>query len=156
MIALDGGEDGGYRFDDMAELSRKARLDFGASIEWIDPQRAAGVTGWSAFDGGAVPAWIRDWLDPEAIGSLAQIHRDGTLCAALARVRYHGSAEVSWLLLIKPCMGPAQSSLDLRCYAQNHPQFPNQPTVDQFFDDEQWESYRLLGELCGGAVLRQP
>jgi hypothetical protein len=156
MIALDGGEDGGYRFDDMAELSRKARLDFGASIEWVDPQRSGGVTGWAAFDGGAVPTWIREWFDPEAIGSLAQIHRDGTLCAALARVRYHGSAEVSWLLLIKPCMGPTGASLDLRCYAQNHPQFPNQSTVDQFFDDEQWESYRLLGELCGEAVLMRP
>jgi choline dehydrogenase-like flavoprotein len=155
MIALDGAEDGGYRFDDMAEISRKARLDFGARIEWIDPQRA-GVTGWAAFDGGAVPAWVRDWFDPEAIGSLAQIRREGTACAALARVHYPGTTEVSWLLLIKPCLGPAGSSLDLRCYAQNHPQFPNQPTVDQFFDDEQWESYRLLGELCGDAVFRRP
>src|SRR4029078_1118699 len=134
------------RFDDMAEISRKARLDFGASIEWIDPQRG-GATGWAAFDGGAVPAWIRDWFDAQAIGSLAQIRRDGTACAALARVRYPGTDEVSWLLLIKPCLGPAGASLDLRCSAQNHPQFPNQSTVDQFFDDEQWESYRLLGEL---------
>jgi hypothetical protein len=155
MIALDGGEDANYRFDDVAEISRKARLDFGASIDWIDPQRTT-ATGWAAFDGGSVPAWIRDWFDPEAIGSLAQIRREGTHCAALARVQYPGATPVSWLLLIKPCLGPASTSLDLRCYAGSHPQFPNQPTVDQFFDDEQWESYRLLGELCGDAVLRRP
>jgi hypothetical protein len=33
--------------------------------------------------------------------------------------------------------------------------FPHEPTSDQFFDEEQWESYRALGEhemslLCGG------
>jgi hypothetical protein len=74
----------------------------------------------------------------------------------LARVHYPGTEQISWLLLIKPCLGPAQKSLDLRCYADNHPQFPNQPTVDQFFDDAQWESYRQLGELCGDAVLKRP
>jgi hypothetical protein len=156
MIALDGSEDGGYRFDDMAELSRRARLDFGASIEWIDRQRGGAVTDWAAFADGAVPDWIRDWFDPEAIGTLAQIRRDSTVCAALARVHYPGTTQVSWLLLIKPCLGPASSSLDLRCYAQNHPQFPNQPTADQFFDDAQWESYRLLGEICGESVFRRP
>jgi hypothetical protein len=155
MIALDGGEDGSYRFDDMAELSRKARLDFGASIEWIDPQRGT-ATEWEAFDGGAVPPWIREWFDATAIGSLTQIRRDGTACAALARVRYAGATQVSWLLLIKPCLGPASQSLDLRCYAQNHPRFPNQTTTDQFFDDAQWDSYRLLGEFCGDAVLKRP
>ena len=26
-----------------------------------------------------------------------------------------------------------------------HPDFPQQPTADQFYDEAQWESYRKLG-----------
>jgi hypothetical protein len=44
--------------------------------------------------------------------------------------------------------------LDVRCYSERHAAFPNESTFDQFLDDDQWESYRVLGELAGKAVLR--
>ncbi|MBI3694113.1 MAG: hypothetical protein HY238_04645, partial [Acidobacteria bacterium] len=31
-------------------------------------------------------------------------------------------------------------------YAAEHPDFPQQPTSDQFFDEAQFESYRRLGQ----------
>ena len=62
----------------------------------------------------------------------------------------------NWLVLVKPCLAAAPASLDLRCYAASHQGFPNQSTLDQFFDDQQWESYRLLGQLTGEALLRRP
>src|SRR5690606_23373213 len=37
MIAADGSEDPDHAFEEMAELTRRARLDFGALIEWIEP-----------------------------------------------------------------------------------------------------------------------
>jgi hypothetical protein len=37
-------------------------------------------------------------------------------------------------------------SADILQYQRTHPDFPNEPTEDQFFDEEQWESYRRLGE----------
>src|SRR5690606_4548232 len=155
MIAVDGSEDPGYRFDEMAELSRRARLDFGAVIEWLEPPQGAGHGDWHALDpSGEVPQWIRDWLHPQALGSLAQIRRDAGPGAALARVRHPGTQRVNWLVLVKPSLGPATASLDLRCYADAHPEFPNQSTFDQFFDDTQWESYRLLGEKAGEALFK--
>jgi hypothetical protein len=42
-----------------------------------------------------------------------------------------------------------QASLDLRQYQATHPAFPQEPTADQFFDDQQWESYRKLGQQAG-------
>jgi hypothetical protein len=33
----------------------------------------------------------------------------------------------------------------IRRYRLNHPDFPHQPTLDQFFDEEQFEAYRQLG-----------
>jgi choline dehydrogenase-like flavoprotein len=155
MIAVDGSEDPGYRFDEMALLSRRVRLDFGATIEWIDPAREGGATGWSAFSAAPdIPAWIRAWLDPAALGPLSAIRRDAAAGAALARVRYPGVQKVSWLVLLKPSLGPAHGSLDLRCYAENSPGFPNQTGFDQFFDDQQWESYRMLGQAGGDALFR--
>ena len=50
------------------------------------------------------------------------------------------------LLVIKPRLtqdGPA----DLIRYFTDNPQFPQQTTLDQFFDEAQWESYYELGRL---------
>jgi len=157
MIAVDGSEDSAYRFDEMAQLSRRVRLDFGASIEWLDPVREGGARGWEVFaDAEGIPAWVRNWFDPEALGALSAIRRDAGKGAALARIRYPGTSRTSWLVLVKPCLAAAPASLDLRCYAASHQGFPNQSTLDQFFDDQQWESYRLLGQLTGEALLRRP
>lgn len=37
------------------------------------------------------------------------------------------------------------TSVDIREYAKSNPEFPNQSTGDQFFDEAQFESYRKLG-----------
>jgi hypothetical protein len=141
----------------MAELSRRVRLDFGATIEWVAPDRTNGAAGWTAFKAtGAIAEWVKEWFEPDALGALEDIRRTTGAGAALARVRYPDSARVSWLVLLKPCLGPVAASLDLRCFAGNHPRFPNQSTYDQFFDDRQWESYRLLGEISSEALLRRP
>ncbi len=179
MIAIDGSEDPDYRFAEMAELSRRARVDFGATIEWLEPVPEEGGSSrimergrrdddartaervaeahWRALDAaGEVPDWIRDWLSAAAIGAPRQINRLAGPCAALARVRYRDASRVSWLVLLKPSLAVAAASLDLRVYAQSQPQFPNQSTFDQFFDDTQWENYRLLGETAGEVLFRSP
>ena len=45
---------------------------------------------------------------------------------------------------------------DVKQYAALELEFPHQPTLDQFFDESQFESYRRLGqhiieEICGAA-----
>src|SRR5205085_12693867 len=42
---------------------------------------------------------------------------------------------------------------DLRNYAATHPPFPHHGTADQFFDEDQFESYRALGHHIGVAVF---
>ncbi|MBI3936879.1 MAG: hypothetical protein HY323_07870, partial [Betaproteobacteria bacterium] len=34
-----------------------------------------------------------------------------------------------------------------------HPEFPDQPTLDQFFDEAQFEAYRALGHQIGDDVF---
>ena len=58
------------------------------------------------------------------------------------------------LVFVKPRL-TQQASLDLVQYQATHPAFPQEPTADQFFDDEQWESYRQLGMSLGESMLGQ-
>jgi hypothetical protein len=46
-------------------------------------------------------------------------------------------------------------------YAIRHPEFPHEPTSDQFFNESQFESYRALGShiietLCADAHVLKP
>lgn len=159
IIAIDGGEDEPYRFDDLAILTRQARLDFGAEFRWLDPSgpRARGKASWEPFDevfGRGVPEPIRSFVDPDAVGALSDLKRDGRYCSALAHIAYGDDrTRESWLLLLKANLAP-ELPLDVRNYAARHDAFPNQSTADQFFKDEQWESYRALGECAGAWVFR--
>jgi hypothetical protein len=41
---------------------------------------------------------------------------------------------------------PADAPFEVLRYAEEHPTFPHQSTANQFFDERQFEAYRLLGE----------
>ncbi len=97
--------------------------------------------------------WIRDWIDPDTLGTLNEIKRKGQYHAALARVTYDGSTDVSWILLLKPSLSNWLTQ-DVLNYADTNDAFPQQPTFDQVFDDIQWESYRALGQQITKAVIR--
>ena len=65
----------------------------------------------------------------------------------MARVIYNsppGSPE-SRLLYIKATLTGDEPE-DLVEYHKNHSAFPQQSTLDMFFDEAQWESYRKLGQ----------
>jgi hypothetical protein len=73
----------------------------------------------------------------------------------IATIRYPELLEHdSKLIYLKPCLLPENPS-DVRAYANAHVSFPHEATLDQFFTESQFESYRALGEfqaerLCGG------
>ena len=41
----------------------------------------------------------------------------------------------------------------VRKYRQTHPVFPQEPTSDQFFSEEQFEAYRKLGQNMADQLL---
>jgi len=76
--------------------------------------------------------------------------------AALARV-IHGDADDvdaprSWLVYVKATLMGDEPE-DVCHYHRGHPDFPQETTLDQFFDEAQWESYRRLGQHVGHRVL---
>jgi hypothetical protein len=165
MIVCDNGADVERSFDDLGGLVRKARLDFGAQIRFLERKDlAAGQY-------------------PKVIGSLADLGFCGLLeetltlpahaalkdaddrprvtrYATLASVTYddeprdeHGKPKHQrWLLILRPAVLGGEP-LDVLNYQVSNPDFPQQSTGDQFFDEAQWEAYRQLGEHMATQVL---
>jgi hypothetical protein len=73
----------------------------------------------------------------------------------VARVRYADTGQTSVLLLIKPTICGDELAPE-RNYGALNPDFPQQSTIDQFFDEAQWESYRALGETIATALFSTP
>ena len=137
MVVADCGADPEYRFDDLENLVRKARIDFGAELQFLRPRTDAALP--------APPAALR------AFGALGDLSAtDSSACLALARVGY-ASGRQGLLVVVKPnlCDG---LPVDLLNFAAANPAFPQQTTADQFFDEAQWESYFQLGQSLGRSL----
>lgn len=146
IVVVDGEEDANYTYEGFANLVRKARLDFKAEIAVIgdmpaDPNAPPSVFG------------TLDQLAPAKAGPDAGF---SPRRAVLAEVRYDGAdAPGSLLVYLKPTIC-REDPIDLREYHARNQPFPHQPTLDQFFDETQWESYRKLGEVIGRRVFTGP
>jgi hypothetical protein len=150
IVCADCGADPDYRFDDVQNLVRRARIDLGAEIEFLDE------------------AALRDFVTQAFAGRADALRYFGTIeqfraadtrgdrCALVARVRYapdaQGLARGALLVIVKPTL-VGFAPIDVKLYAQARPEFPQQSTGDQFFDEAQWESYRKLGQAIGARLF---
>ncbi len=152
IILSDAGCDVRYEFGDLENLVRKARIDFGAEIDFYTAEEAAKLFGSEAGD--------LTVLSPE---HMANNHTcRGVL---LARIRYRERPgqpladgrlgptvrPEGTLLVVKPNLHD-ELNVDVLAYAQKRPDFPHESTADQSFDEAQWESYHRLGEDFGRAM----
>ncbi len=139
IVVSDNGCDGKYQFNDLATLIRLIRIDFKARIELV-----------TDFAGSEELAQIfgndRELREAQAGAS--------SRCALLFNVTYPEREDLParHLIVLKPRL-IAGAPLDVTEYQQRHAAFPQQSTVDQFFDEAQWESYRKLGLEIGTLVF---
>lgn len=127
IVVCDGGADPDYEFQDLAGLVRKVRNDFGVRIE-IDPSPLAppGTDGHSTWH-----------------CTVGKIHY-GDVDRPKTAVPADDDGYTGTLVYLKASLTGDETS-DILNYADEHPQFPHQTTVDQFFNESQFESYRALG-----------
>jgi len=133
IVVSDAGADPDYRFDDLGNAVRKVRIDLGIPIEF--PQMP-------------IHKWKRDGSRTPA---------NGPYCA-LGRIAYSAvdeGAPDGLIIHFKPVLCGNEPA-DVLEYAARSEAFPQEPTLDQFFGESQFESYRKLGEhavrcACGGA-----
>lgn len=135
IIMCDDGADPKRFLDDYGNLVRKARTDFETKLEIVAPgdDRFPKVPGLEEFFGS-----MRNLCVTEKTG-FSKRH------AILVHVEYTLSGGVGWLIVLKPGL-TGDEPADVINYWRNNPDFPQEPTSDQFYDEAQWESYRRLGQ----------
>ena len=136
IVVADCGADPEYKFEDVENLTRKAKIDYSADIEFVDP------SGLRALNN-VQEAALKCVGTRETIGTSA-----GAQFLLLARIHYKDPKKTGLLIVVKPRI-LSSLPLEVAGYAQRNPFFPQQPTGDQFFDEEQWEAYHQLGLRIG-------
>jgi hypothetical protein len=133
IVLVDCGADASRTFTDLGNLARRVRIDFGAEID-ID---------------------LAD-LGPTDPKSCRNPFVVGTILYSSAYLREIGDPTPddpsAYLVVIKPSVIGYEPA-DVRQYGFQHQPFPQQSTVDQFFDEAQFESYRRLGVHCAECAL---
>ena len=151
--------DGGH-FDNLAlyELVRRHCRYIIVSDAGADPD--------VAFDDfGSVVRRVREDFGVNIEINLRPLRPDGDGLSeqhvAVGTIDYGGVVDRGVLIYLKPSL-TGDEPVDVRQYRRRNPAFPHESTVDQFFDEAQWESYRQLGDhvastcfavLCRRAAL---
>ena len=123
IVATDAGADPKYQFNDIGNAVRKIRIDLGIPIEFSSMPIAP-------FQG-TDSANVRYCC----IGKIRYSAVDGP------------GAPDGTLVCFKPVL-TGREPRDVLHYHSQSPQFPQEPTSDQFFGETQFESYRQLGEFA--------
>jgi hypothetical protein len=128
IVVVDATCDGGFDHADLHNAVRKIKVDFGIPIEL--PPTLPGQPG---------PGWKQRLV--------------------IGRIRYSALGDDypdGVLICLKPILtGDEPASLTHYAATSRHRgnTFPHHSTADQFFNETQFESYRLLGEVSGRELL---
>ncbi|MEO5337740.1 MAG: patatin-like phospholipase family protein [Magnetospirillum sp. WYHS-4] len=134
ILAIDGEEDGNYTFEGLANAVRLARIDFGIMID-IDVEHLRPGPGPEVAE--RRPCWDRE--------GMSQVH------FAVGTIHYR-EGRTGLLLYVKSSL-TGDEDIHIQEYRCKNPDFPHQTTMDQFFDEAQFEAYRALGHHVGKEVF---
>jgi hypothetical protein len=115
ILCVDGEQDASYHFQGLITVARHAQIDLGIRI-----------------------APDLDDLRPDPKTGLSRTH------FAFCRIEYPENGAIGLMLYIKLSLTGNEDEL-IKRYNIMHAEFPHQSTLDQFFDQEQFEMYRRLG-----------
>lgn len=126
IVVSDAGADPKCTLEDLGNAVRKISIDFGVKIDF---QRIR----------------VRKRSDAAAAGVYCAI---GDIC--------YPEGVKGRIIYVKPGFYGTEEPADVRAYAAAHAKFPHETTLNQWFGEAQFESYRSLGayvieEMCKGA-----
>ena len=134
ILLCDAGADPDFGLVELGNLVRKVRIDLGVRIDIdVDALRPHGAN--------------RNAASHIAVGKIryGDVDRQpGTAEANEDDDRFDAAADEGLLVYIKPGL-TGDEPPDLQNYSKLHPTFPHEATLDQFFTESQFESYRSLG-----------
>ena len=123
IVISDAEEDGGYSFESLAGLIRKC---------WIDFQVVIDIN-------------VADIQKRDSDGY-------GKAHFAIGSVKYPDRDQTATLIYLKSSL-TGDEATDIGQYRKKQPTFPQESTQEQFFSEDQFESYRRLGEHVGHAAF---
>ena len=128
IVLLDCGADPGPCFADLGDAIRRCRIDFGAEISlgvqgFLDHTPNNGLATRHVTVGKIL--YRREHWDQLGLASQSDADRTGIIV---------------W---VKPAV-TTEDAADVRQYKLENPNFPHQTTIDQWYDEAQFESYRKL------------
>lgn len=129
IVVSDAGQDGDFKFGDLGGAIRKIRIDFGIPITF-----EKGVHIYSRKE-----------------------KKKGYYCA-IGNIEYScvdGAGTDGTLIYIKPAFY-GDEPRDVYQHAVGNEAFPHDPTADQWFDESQFESYRILGSYAISRMWGHP
>jgi hypothetical protein len=129
IVVVDAGADGKMNFADLGNAIRKCYTDLRIEID-IDVNR----------------------IDPLRETGFSQAH---CVTGKILYGKVDLGAPDGTLLYIKPSLTGTELA-DVLNYRKTDPNFPHQATVDQWFDETQFESYRSLGYRIGAVAFGEP
>jgi hypothetical protein len=138
IIVCDGSADPKYGFEDLANAIEKVRADFGALV-LFDSADMETLTPKSVIETG------------EDAGSKVSYAERGYL---IGRVIYKDRAKATLIYLTTSFF--KEVSADLYAYRKAHHEFPDEPTSDQFFGEQQFEASRELGYQLSYRLMHDP
>ncbi len=128
IVVVDAGADGQFDFSDLGNAIRKCATDLSVDVE-IDVGKIDLLKGSDFSEAHCVTGRIR----------YDKIDQDGA---------------IGTLLYIKPSLRGKEFA-DILNYRKINKTFPHQSTLDQWFDETQFETYRSLGYNIGKIVMEQ-
>lgn len=127
IVVTDAAADGAYRFDDLAMAVRKIAVDFGVNID--------------------IPENALNAIRPPEGSPFSAAHW------AFGRINYP-DGDPGYLIYVKNSID-ADAPIDIRQYRDANPAFPHESTADQWFDEDQFEAYRHLGQTIAEALCQK-
>lgn len=137
IVVTDVGADGSYQFDDLAMLVRKLSVDFGVELQ-IDEAALDQIR----------PPCTKPGADPDKSSCFSAKHW------AFGRICYPDGSEPGYLIYVKSSL-TQDAAVDIRQYRDAHPAFPHESTADQWFDEDQFEAYRHLGQCIAEQLFHR-
>lgn len=143
IIIGDGEADPNLHFNGLATLIRYARIDLGIDID-INPDSIRLDKSKAAVDKGEGNLSIEHW----AVGKITY----PTINENENENEKETENETGYLLYLKSSYTGDEDEV-IEEYRHRNPDFPHESTADQFFDENQFEAYRALGQHIAEQAL---
>lgn len=133
IVVIDAGCDADFTFYDLGNAVRKIFIDLGIRItfEGLDKLH-------NRPDPDVIKAAGKKGVPYHALGRIHYVEADG-------KAGDRPGCRDGCVLYIKPAYHGTHDAAGIRSYAMTSKTFPHETTLDQFFTESQFESYRSLG-----------